>query len=219
VTENVLHSFNYADGFNPIAGLIFDAAGNLYGTAGGGFCFAGGTVFELSHGKKDTWTFSVLYSFSSRGQDGACPSASLVLGASGHLYGTTYLGGAYGAGTVFELTHAKSGQWNEKVPHSFDINDGAQPYAGLIRDSRGNLYGTLAYGGRNGFGSVFQLLPSEHDRWTEKMLHNFTGIDGTYPYAGLAVDATGHLYGATYYGGNLSECLFDGCGVIFEITP
>ena len=107
--------------------------------------------------------------------------------------------------------------------HSFDISDGAQPYAGLARDAAGNLYGTLAYGGRNGLGSVYKLIPRKSGsgpEWaTEKILLNFSGQDGIYPFGGLILDTAGNLYGTTYYGGYLSDCDYSGCGVIFELTP
>jgi len=223
-SERVLHAFLGSEGSTPFATLIVDTAGNLYGMTGGPnggpFCSGLSTAFELSLGQNGTWSFSVLHSFPPPGgQDGSCSTAPLVRDGAGHLYGTTYLGGAYGAGTVFALAPGPAGGWVEKILHSFDINDGAQPYAGLILDEHGNLLGTLSSGGRNGFGSVFKLTPDGQGRWTETILHDFTGLDGTSPYAGLVSDHAGHLYGTTYYGGYLSDCYYDGCGVVFEVTP
>jgi len=222
--ETVLASFNGAGG--PSAGVIFDKAGNLYGTTStiyGGACNFGGTVFKLTAGKRGLWTETVLHTFQDNGQDGFCPSAGVIFDPEGNLYGTTFDGGTYDAGVVFKLTPDKNGQWTEGIMHSFDSNDGAEPYAGLVRDAAGNLYGTLAYGGRQGLGGIFKLTPRKGypgpDWAIEHVLLNFSGEDGIYPFAGLIFDAAGNLYGATYYGGNLSECDFTGCGVIFELKP
>ncbi len=221
--EKVLYSLVGAYEGGSYAGLTFDKAGNLYGTTNGGSCIGGGTVFKLSPRKQDDWYYTLLYQFSQGGKDGACPSASVVFDPAGNLYSTTPQGGDYDAGVVFKLAPRPHGQWKETVLHSFNINEGAQPYAGLIRDAAGNLYGTLAYGGRYGLGSVFKLTPTKPDGGldsaTEQLLLSFRGKDGIYPLSGLAVGPTGHLFGATYYGGNLSDCNYTGCGAIFEITP
>ena len=142
--EKVLHSFNNngTDGLSPDAGLIFDAAGNLYGTTYAGGTYNYGTVFELTPAAGGGWTEKVLHSFSN-GTDGGYPVAGLIFDAAGNLYGTTYRGGTYGCGTVFELTPAAGGSWTEKVLYSFgNGTDGAYPDAGLIFDAAGNLYGT-----------------------------------------------------------------------------
>src|ERR1019366_8435779 len=126
---------------HPVGGLIFDAAGNLYGTTSGGYDDKG-TVFELTPAGGGGWTEKLLYSFVNNGTDGASPYAGLIFDAVGNLYGTTYQGGTYySSGTVFELTPAGGGSWTEKVLHSFgNGTDGANPYyAGLIFDAAGNL--------------------------------------------------------------------------------
>ncbi len=149
----------------------------------------------------------------------ANPYAELITDWKGDFYGTTLNGGANGAGTVFRLTRARfgHGQWRESVVWSFgSAGDGANPYAGLIRDKRGNLYGTTLNGGTNGAGTVFELTPSRHDRgqWNEQVLWNFgSGSDGANPQAGLVMDSSGNLYGATQNGGDL------GLGTIFELMP
>jgi len=222
--EKVLYSLLGAYGGGSYASLAFDKSGNLYGTTDGSpYCTAGGTVFKLSPRKRLDWYYTLLYQFSQDGKDGACPSAGVVLDPAGNVYSTTFYGGESDAGVVFKLSHGPRGKWKETVLHSFTINDGAAPYAGVALDGSGNLYGTLAYGGRNGLGSVFKLTPTKHrsgpDGMTEKILLNFDGYDGTYPYSGLTFDSAGNLYGATYYGGKLSDCNDTGCGVIFEITP
>ena len=217
-TEKVLHSFNYAtDGANPYAGLIFDAAGNLYGMTVLGGLFNGGTVFELTPAVGGSWTESVLHNFGS-GTDGANPYAgTLVFDAAGNLYGTTESGGTSNYGTAFELKPAAGGTWTEKVLHNFnnDGADGADPVAGLVFDAAGNLYGTTESGGPYNWGTVFELTPTAGGTWTEQVLRNFNndGTDGFLPSAGLSFDAAGNLYGTTFYGGTY------GGGTVFELTP
>ncbi len=167
--ERVLHNFSHSgrDGENPYAGLIFDAAGNLYGTTVGGgkdtICGGAGcgTVFELKPNAGGGWTEEVLHSFNNNGTDGYYPYSSLVFDAAGNLYGTTWQGGANNGGTLFELTPAAGGGWTETVVHDFQNNgtDGYAPYAGLIFDAAGNLYGTTQSGGPYGFGTVFEIKP------------------------------------------------------------
>jgi uncharacterized repeat protein (TIGR03803 family) len=218
--EKVLHSFNRngEDGAEPLAGLIFDAAGNLYGTTTAGGSYDAGTVFELTPGADGTWQEKVLYSF---GKDAASPQASLVFDAKGNLYGTTLSGGAYHVGTVFELTPTDSGGWKEKILHSFgNGKDGFFPYSNLIFDTSGNLYGTTYYGGggsscTSGCGTVFELTPEAGGGWKETILHSFygNGKDGFFPYANLIFDTSGNLYGTTSQGGSY------GSGTAFELIP
>ena len=227
-TETVLHSFNYyGDGIFPTAGLIFDAAGNLYGTTGGGGGYGGygqGTVFELTPQGGGVWTEQVLHNFGN-GTDGQNPSGGLIFDAAGNLYGTTQDGGTHGFGTAFELTPVTGGGWIEAVLHNFNNNgtDGAYPYyVGLIFDAAGNLYGTTQDGGTYGFGTAFELTPVTGGGWMEKVLHSFdfNGTDGAYPYSGLILDATGDIYGTTYGGGSVNCGSYGyGCGTVFELTP
>ena len=216
-TEKVLHSFgNGTDGAIPYAGLILDAAGNLYGTTFEGGIHGYGTVFELSPREGGSWTEKVLHSFNSNGTDGFYPYAGLILDAAGNLYGTTIGGGIHDYGTVFELSPREDGGWTEKVLHSFNSNDvvGAYPYAGLILDAAGNLYGTTELGGIHKYGTAFELSPTGGGGWTETVLHSFgNGVDGGYPEAGLIFDAAGNLYGTTVYGG------IHNSGTVFELTP
>ena len=189
-TESVLHSFYYSDGFGPEVGLIFDAAGNLYGTTLGGGALQRGTVFKLTPNGDGSWTESVLHSFN--GSDGNWPRG-LIFDAAGNLYGTTYLGGARNVGTVFEFTPNGDGSWTKTVLHSFrGGSDGANPMAGLIFDAAGNLYGTTIWGGGgvcpNGCGTVFKLRPTLSGTWRFGVLHKFMGTPGAYPYAGLVFD-------------------------------
>jgi len=219
-TESVLYSFcpssECTDGATPFASLIFDGAGNLFGTTSAGgnpICSSGcGVVFRLTMNSGGTWTEKVLHSFG-KGKDAANPYASLIFDAHGNLYGTTYQGGTYNAGTVYQLTPGVGGTWTEKVLHSFGKGtDGDNSYASLIFDKAGNLYGTTAGGGTLGAGTAFKLSPGAGGKWNETVLHNFNQ-PGSAPEASLIFDASGNLYGTTTAGGTY------GGGTVFEITP
>ena len=185
-----LHSFSGTDGSEPHAGLVRDDAGNLYGTTWGGGASGAGTVFKLDTTGKEV----VLHSFRFNPADGANPNAGLVRDDAGNLYGTTAYLGAYYNGTVFMVD--RTGK--ETVLHSFNGADGAYPYANLIRDDAGNLYGTTSGGGPSDRGTVFKLDITG----METVLYSFTGYaDGAYPYAGLVRDDAGNLYGTTSIGG------------------
>ena len=232
-TETVLHSFgNGTDGYYLNAGVILDAAGNLYGTTVYGGPKGLGTVFELTPTAGGGWTETVLHSFGSTFEGAAFPYSGLVLDAAGNLYGTTFTGGAHycavlhaGCGTVFELTPTAGGVWKETVLHSF--GSGTDGYylqgAGVILDAAGNLYGTTVFGGGNdcqdaqdyGCGIVFELSPNGVGGWTETVLHDFenNGTDGSGPGTALTMDAAGNLYGTTSAGGTSNY------GTVFELTP
>ena len=193
------------------AGLIFDQAGNLYSTTNLGGAYGYGTVFQLTPNGDGSWTERVLHSFN--GTDGNTPtSASLIFDQSGRLYATTNQGGAYGYGTVFQLTPNGDGSWTESVLHSFSGTDGSKPIAGLIFDGAGNLYGTTTAGGAYDSGTVFELTPNGDGTWTENVIHSFSGGDGSSPTANLIFDSAGNLYGTTLYGG-------DGDGTAFRLAP
>ena len=212
-TETVLYSFcalsGCKDGYHPHAGLILDTMGNLYGTTYDGGAHQAGTVFEIS-GSAET----VLYSFCvlSHCRDGYYPRAGLVRDNHGNLYGTTQFNGAYGGGTVFEL----SASGTETVLYSFCAQpgcvDGSGPRAGLVLDTSGNLYGTTYNGGANGKGMVFKVSASG----TEAVLYSFCAQsgcpDGSNPLAGLVLDTNGNLYGTTLKGGA------NGKGTVFEVS-
>jgi uncharacterized repeat protein (TIGR03803 family) len=215
-TETLLHSFTGADGEFPLATVTLDAAGNLYGTtsAGSGNS-SGGTVFQLKL-IAGAWTFSTLYDFAYNGKGGSSPRCTLTFDAAGNLYGTTPAGGlAYNYGLVFALTPTENAAWTEKVIHYFGHGqDGSEPYAGLISDSSGNLYGTTISGGAYNAGTVFKLTPGAGGGWTETLLHSFGhGKDGSVPVSGLTFDAAGNLYGTDWYGGAYDD------GTVFEVTP
>jgi uncharacterized repeat protein (TIGR03803 family) len=230
--ETILWSFNSA-GYNPTGGLTFDAAGNLYGAAyvGGRVCANAsghgcGIVFKFSPLAKGKWKYSVIYHFLGQKQnDGQQPNGDLVFDAAGNLYGTTFMGGTPGMGTVFELSPSPSGTWTEKVIHSFPpptgSSDGYRPPVGLIVDQAGNLYGA-AFGGvysdncKTFCGTIFEVSPSGNG-WTETLIYSFTGSsDGAFPSTVLGLNA-GNLYGTTYSGGNKPG--MSGAGVVFELSP
>jgi len=158
-TENVLYTFQGgSDGLYPMAGLIFDQAGNLYGAASSGGSGNGGTVFELTP-SNGNWNFSLLYSLSGSGGSRNGPLRSLTMDGAGNLYGTTYSDGAYGAGSVFELTPS-NGAWTYTDLYDFTGgDDGANPYGGVTLDANGNLYGTTAFGGASDAGVVWKITP------------------------------------------------------------
>lgn len=205
-TESVIYTFPVgSDGLaegNPYASPILDTEGNLYGTAVTGGAYGYGSVFKLSP-TSGHWSETTLHSFNSDGQDGTQPYSSLVMDSSGNIYGTTYSGGAYNLGTVFELHPNTDNSWRETVLHSFNVDgsDGYYPYANLIFDKAGNLYGTTYSGGSGGEGAVFELSPGQNGAWLERVILDLNYTDGAAPYGGLVFDATGRLYGATQYGG------------------
>jgi uncharacterized repeat protein (TIGR03803 family) len=211
-SEKVLHSFGGGgDGASPYdtGVLVRDRAGNFYGTTyQGGSCGAG-TVFELSSGGKET----VLHNFC-LGGDGGYPFGGVILDSSGNIYGTTEVGGPINGGTVFELKRKANGKWSERVLHRFSGPDGKGPFAGLIRDAAGNLYGTASEGGTQVFfgGVAYEIASSGKYR----VLYNFCSLpgcaDGQLPVGGLTMDRKGNLYGTTSEGGA------SGMGAVFELS-
>jgi uncharacterized repeat protein (TIGR03803 family) len=206
---DVLYRFgNDPDGCGPSGSVIFDQAGNIYGTTfhGGSYPYADGTVYKLAP-SGGTWQESVIWSFG-HGADGAEPFAGLVMDGAGNLYGTTTAGGLYNWGTVFELSPSSSG-WTERVLYNFqDAADGAKPQGGLILDRSGNLYGATLWGPPNNLGGVvFELTPSGGS-WTYRLLYN---TDAGVPTS-LTADSAGSLYGVTGGGGLYGD------GTVFELT-
>jgi uncharacterized repeat protein (TIGR03803 family) len=192
----ILYSFKGgSDGSNAQSSLVFDTAGNLYGTTTEGGASGDGTVFKLTN-TGASWTESVIFSFQ--------PSAGV-------------LGGANGQGTVFELSPGSGGTWTEKVLYSFTgLNDGANPVAGVVFDKSGDLLGTASGAGQDGQGVVFELTPQPSGSWTETVLHTFTGgaADGSAPGRGaLLLDQTGNVFGTTVGGGPVND------GVAYELSP
>jgi uncharacterized repeat protein (TIGR03803 family) len=218
-TEN-LHTFTGDfDGNSPQGGLVFDAAGNLYGTTVDGGVDNLGDVFELTPTSSGGWDYSVIYTFSYPTTGGSGPTGPLVVDSRGNLYGVA--GGGDGYGVVFELSPSSSGTWTESVIYSPTYTVGSRPQGGLILDSGGNLYGTTYNGGELGYGMVFELIrPTGFGGWSGSTLYTFGGAndDGKYPwYGGLIFDSAGNLYGTTSGGGH-SQCS-GGCGIVYKLSP
>jgi uncharacterized repeat protein (TIGR03803 family) len=214
-TETVLYSFgNGNDGFGPCSNLIFDKDGNLYGTT----LFSkgsqtAGSVYRLSRGPNG-WTETLLYVFPTYGSDGYNPNGGLVMDGEGNLYGVTGSGGANGNGTVYELARSADGTYKESVIYSFGLYEGWGPNSGLTIDSKGILYGTTAYSYLyKDSGIVFRLKRDAAGSWTEDILHQMTGRDGSWPLGPVAFDRLGNLYAAASSGGT------NGQGSVFELTP
>lgn len=203
--KTILYNFSGTDGQAPQQ-LTLDSTGNLYGTTYYGGVYGDGTVFKLD----TTSHLTLVYSFTDGPQDGSRPAAGVLLDSQGNLYGTTTSGGANYVGTVFKVD--TTGQ--ETILYNFTgtAGDGEQPYAGLVLDSQGNLYGTDFNGGNNSLGgTVFKI----NANGTETVLYRFTGSggDGFRPEAGMVMDASGNLYGTTTSGGTA------GNGTVFRLTP
>ncbi len=203
-TETVLHSFDgYGDGAQPTFGdLVFDAAGNLYGTTPYGGQGDRGTVYELT--RSNGWAETVLYKFQG-GNDGATPYGGVVFDQAGNLWGTTGYGGGYDNGTIYQLVPSGGG-WTESVVYNFlGASDGANPYSGLIMDQFGNFYGAT-FGSNGTTPKVYELSPS-NGGWMFNLLYSFGHNQGV--IGNLAMDAAGNLYGTNYY--DMPE--------VFRLTP
>ena len=238
--ETVLYSFGslplQADGWSPMAGLVLDSAGNVYGTTNQGGSHGFGIVFKVDGAGNET----VLYNFDSTGSglDGYSPLAGLIQDSAGNFYGTTTQGGASETvsggtasdGVAFKLDPAG----NETVLYSFctqpNCADGTDPVAGLIQDGAGNLYGTTSQGGTGAYvvsgdpqligGTVFRIDPAGNETVLYSFCSQVNCADGAAPMAGLVMDSAGNLYGTTSYGGANSPigipALF-GAGTVFRI--
>src|ERR1700678_218874 len=201
-TVKTLLNFNTNEGAEPYGRMVFDSKGALYGDLSiGGKATAknpypAGALFRLAPpaGTKG-WIQTVLYTFTG-GTDGAQPTGGLLADPAGNLYGTTFLGGADGDGTVFKLFKPAPGKraWRKKTLHGFTGPDGKQPFAGLVGDRNGNLYGVTTAGGQFKQGAVFELTAKT---FVESVLYSFQGPEGTTPYGGLAIDSAGNLFGTT----------------------
>jgi uncharacterized repeat protein (TIGR03803 family) len=232
-TETIVHSFNrQPNGANPEAGLIADAAGNLYGTAVRGGSY--GVVFKLSFNSHHTWTETVIHNFTGGygGPDGVVPEGDLLFDATGNLYGVTEGGGTNNCGIAYKLSPVASGPWKETILHNFTCypSDGAHPSGGLIFDAAGNLYGVANVGGSGGCGdgysvygcgAVYELSPTSSGAYTEAILYSFTSnnnFEGN-PSGRLVFDKSGNLYGTAQSGGTGVNCYYYGCGTAFKLTP
>lgn len=216
-SETVLYHFQGGNDAEDGSGtLVFDQAGNLYGTSFGGggsrACYQGcGTVYTLAH-TSTGWTESVIHAFGF-GNDGSSPSSHIVLDREGNIYGTTLQGGLYSQGIVFELVHSPSG-WSERILYQFqDGTSGTSSESGLIADAAGNLYGATMFSGGLGGGTVYELS-RQGESWNFQVIHNFIGglgFEG--PAAPLFMDVSGNIYGTTWSEGPYNE------GNVFELSP
>ncbi|MGA2904296.1 MAG: choice-of-anchor tandem repeat GloVer-containing protein [Candidatus Korobacteraceae bacterium] len=213
--ETVLHTFTgNPDGYEPFSeNLIFDQAGNIYGTTSGGGMYLYGTAFELTPSGTG-YTESILHSFGS-GTDGENPDSGVVLDTAGNVYETTFYGGTeeggcggYGCGTVYQLIPSNGG-WLENVLVNFNGANGDNPSGNLIIDASGNLYGITSNYQSNGYGVVFKLTPSG-GQFTYSALYTFNSPCES--YGGVAIDAVGHFFGVCVDGGAHQD------GWIFELT-
>jgi uncharacterized repeat protein (TIGR03803 family) len=210
-----LYAFSGPDGETPAARVILGPGGNLYGTTSSGGAYGKGVVFRLQPPATACksvlcpWTETVLHSFFG-GNDGAYPAfGDLTFDKAGNIYGTTPEGGSSGNGMVYELSPSNGG-WTEKILYTFQGGpDGMAPFAGVIFDNTGNLYGTTFLGGANDDGTVYELTPSGPG-WTESIIYSFRGgEDGFEVYSGVIFDAAGNLYGAS----------FSGATAVYELSP
>lgn len=214
--ETILHNFEGypADGAEPEFGdLVWDQTGNIYGTTTAGGSSHNGTVYKLSK-SGNGWASSVLHSFVGSPADGQSPEGAVIFDKNGNMLGTTFSGGAFGYGTVFQLTPTLQNDWSESILFNFNYDDQAYPNSGLVSDASGNLYGTSSGNGDgasgNG-GTVFELSPVG-DTWNLTVLYTFSG--GLYcgPHAALTLDQEGNLYGTTYCDGAYRS------GNVFQLT-
>jgi len=145
---------------------------------------------------------SILHTFTDENGDGSQPLGGVVFDKAGKLYGTTWGGGQYQSGAIYELSPNAEGGWTEQVIYSFTGgNDGTSPTAGLAIDQLGNLYGSTKFGGSESKGTVFELSPTPNG-WAFNLIYTFTGgDDGAYPSAALTLDASGNIYGTAFEGG------------------
>jgi len=228
-TETILYNFTGGlDGATPQGGLIFDKAGNLYGTASNGGDGQVGVAFELSP-FNGGWTETVLHSFGGS-SDGAFPNGNLAIDKAGNLYGTAPSGNTgttYQNGIVFELSPS-GGTWVETVLHTFGSikSDGLVPFAGVILDAAGNVYGTTSAGGAGGgycggfgCGTVYELARTRNGGWREIILYAFAGTpDASSPDFPVTFGANRSLYGAAG-GGSATGCqLFGPCGTVYKLA-
>jgi uncharacterized repeat protein (TIGR03803 family) len=217
-TETVLHDFTAGtDGWGPGGAVIFDEAGNLYGTTvygGAAKCNAQGgcgTVFELSPAG-GAWTEKIVYTFGNASGDDVDPQ-DLYFDAAGDLYGTTFEGGGEGCcGTAFKLT-LTAGQWSETTIYTFTGAKGYYPSNDIVFGSAGQIYGVTLLGGTNQLTGTFYELTPASGPWTYATLYAFPISDGEYVYSGVTFDAAGNLYGTANTGGA------NGFGMAYKLAP
>lgn len=220
-----IYSFNGTDGWGPFeltyagagSGTPYDGKSPLYSTTIAGGANNGGIVFSLTPSQGGAWTLQTLYNFCSASgcTDGGLPYAGVIVDPSGNLLGTTEYYGANNAGVIYELSNS-GGSWKETLLYTFcsasGCSDGNGPFAGLARDSSGNLYGTTYFGGAQSDGVVFELS----SKGSYSVLHSFCSesncTDGSQPAAAVTLDSSGNIFGTTGRGGD------NNFGTLFEIS-
>ena len=197
-TEQVVYPVNSLFG-----GIVMNSAGAIFGTTAT-------SVFELQSNGSGGWFLTTPWAFnpSAAATQGSNPNGTVTLDAAGNIYGTTTAGGKNNLGVVYKLTLGTNGKYTERLLYSFGAN-GTAPFAGVVLDSAGNIYGTTRTGGKNGAGIVYELALNSNGTYAEKSLQPFIGENGAAPYAGLVLDSKGYLYGTTFYGGS------SGFGTVF----
>ncbi|HTW57378.1 MAG TPA: Ig-like domain-containing protein [Terriglobales bacterium] len=201
-TETVPASINALYG-----GLVMNSTGVIFGTTST-------TVFELGKNSGGTWVELPIFTFtaSEAAAEGEEPNGTLWLDSKGNLYGTTVEGGKNNDGVVYKLTLQTNGSYKYKVLYTFGAA-GTMPYAGVVGDANGNLYGTTTKGGKDGAGTVYTLAyNATSGAYAERTSQNFIGENGAVPYAGVIYNG-GYLYGTTYLGGS------DGDGLVYQVNP
>lgn len=212
--EKILHAFGLGvDAEVPVANVVLDKAGNIFGAALEGTEYQEGAIFKITPDGVESLLHALGFSV-----DGGLPASDLMIDKTGNLYGTAAQGGEFAVGTVFKV--AQDGEFT--VLHHFagiegDTIDGSRPNGGVVADAKGNLYGTTREGGAHDHGVIYKIAPDGK----ETLLHEFTGgNDGSDPSATLALDDAGNIYGTTVYGGSTKgACGSLGCGTVFRLTP
>jgi uncharacterized repeat protein (TIGR03803 family) len=215
ISEQVIYSFRSPgpQGYYPYTPLVY-RAGKFFGTTNNGGqeqCNCG-VVFELAPKTGGGWNYKILHTFQGT-PDGGYPAANIVFDNAGNLYGVAQFEGAFGRGSVYELSPNANGSWSYEVIYNFETANDASYPGGLTIDAAGNLYGA-GVGGANNAGAIFELSHGAGGAWTESVIYNFIGPnDGSGPNANLSIDALGNLYGTTYiYGPN-------NLGTVFKLSP
>jgi uncharacterized repeat protein (TIGR03803 family) len=214
-TQEVIHSFTGgADGYGPGSGVTVDKQGNIYGTTPTGGAHGLGVVYQLIPHASGGWTERILHTFTGDPDGSGGSAGRLLLNDDGHIFGVCTTGGAYGAGTVYELIPTAAGEWSLHVQYAFRGEpDAGFPYGTIVADGRGNLYGTTYYAGANDLGTIYRLSRGAGG-WSQTGLYSFKGgADGSGPISTLVAAADGNLYGTTSEGG--AAC---SCGTIFKVN-